>query len=140
MSLHIVNKQISIPATPGQVWEALTNPNLTKKYFFNSEVHSDWKQGHPITFKGKMFFIFSFEMKGTILEIIPQKLLKYNLKNAKSDSTSTVTETLSYNNGITTMTVTDDVGEGEGAEKRYKRSVKGWDKILSGLQDLLEGN
>lgn len=138
MEKFIVQKQIKINAKPEEVWDALTNPDKTSKYFFHSKVYSDWKPGSPITFKGKMFFVFNFEMSGTILEIEPQRRLKYNLKNAKSSSISTVTDELKYEKGVTTLSITDDVGQGEGAEKRYQKSEKGWDKVLNGLKELVE--
>ena len=43
MKDFIVKKEITINATPAEVWDALTNPEKTKEYFFNCEVHSDWK-------------------------------------------------------------------------------------------------
>ena len=78
-------------------------------------------------------------MKGEIIKATPGKLLKYTLKNGKGKSatTSTVTDELTYIDGKTTLSVTDDVGSGEGAEKRYHKSVKGWDKVLSGLKKLI---
>ncbi len=80
-------------------------------------------------------------MNGTILEIEPGKLLKYNLINDDSKDTpssSTVTDELTYEKGITTLSITDDVGKGEGAEDRYEKSMKGWDKVLKGLKELVE--
>jgi hypothetical protein len=29
-------------------------------------------------------------------------------------------------------------GKGEGAEKRYKRSINGWEKISNGLKEVVE--
>ena len=141
MNEFIVTKSVEIYAEGAAVWDALTNPEKTKKYFFHCEVFSDWKAGSPIQFKGKIFLIKEIEMNGTILDINPGKLLKYNLKNEESDhpvSVSTVTDSLSYSNGITTLTITDDVGQGEGAMERYEKSEKGWDKILKGLKELVE--
>ena len=137
---YIVHKKIRINAGPQEVWDALTNPEKTKRYFFNCEVHSTWKAGSPITFKGRIFFFFKIEMKGKILKANPGKLLQYTLKNSGSTSISTVTDELIYENGKTTVSITDDVGQGEGAEKRYKKSVKGWDKILKGLKELVESS
>ncbi|MBE7169294.1 MAG: SRPBCC domain-containing protein [Williamsia sp.] len=137
----IVRKQIDIHAAPADVWDALTNPEKTKKYFFNCEVHSDWKVGSPITFKGTMLLVKKIEMNGKILAIEPQKLLKYNLVNddgTEHPSTSIVTDQLSYKDGITTLLISDYVGDGEGAEDRYERSKKGWDKVLAGLKELVE--
>ena len=138
---YIVRQTIDIKAKPAQVWDALTDPKKTKEYFFNAKVYSKWKEGSKITFKGKMFLIIAFEMTGKILEIKPEKLLKYTLKNnsdKKAKSFSTITDRLSYAKGITTVSITDDVGSGDGAEKRYKRSVKGWKKVLNGLKKLVE--
>ncbi|MFD0939747.1 SRPBCC domain-containing protein [Pedobacter boryungensis] len=138
---YVVKQNIKINAKPAQVWDALTDPKKTKKYFFNAKVLSKWKEGSSITFKGRMFLIIKFEMTGKILEIKPEKLLKYTLRNGsdkKSNSFSTVTDKLTYSKGVTTLSITDDVGKGEGAEKRYKRSTKGWKKVLKGLKKLVE--
>lgn len=144
MNSYIVRKTIVIKATPDEVWDALTNPEKTKHYFFHCEVHSDWKKGSPITFKGKMFWIIDIEMNGEILDIEPGKLLKYSLKNGRADDAeagmSVITDTLTYVDGQTVVSITDDVGTGEGAEKRYEKSEEGWDKILNGLKKFVEEN
>jgi uncharacterized protein YndB with AHSA1/START domain len=139
MKEYIVKKHIAIKASAELVWDALTDPEKTKEYFFHCRVISNWKPGSPITFKGKLFWIIPIEMKGEIKKIETGKLLQYTLSNKGSiGSTSTVTDELKFTDGITTIYITDDVGQGEGAEKRYKRSVKGWDKILHGLKDFVE--
>lgn len=142
MKEYIVKKKIIINAQPSQVWDALTNPEKTKKYFFNCEVHSKWKAGSTIIFKGKIFLIKKIEMKGKILKIEPEKLLQYTLKNGsdkkKPASVSTVTDELIFKKGKTTLSIIDDVGQGEGAEERFTKSKKGWDKVLKGLKELVE--
>ena len=142
MKEFVVRKRVALDASPFKIWEALTDPAKTKKYFFNCEVFSKWIEGSPITFKGKIFLIKKIEMNGKIVKIIPEKFLKYTLKNGgEKDSSagfSTVTEELTYKNDKTVLSITDDVGTGEGAEKRYMRSLKGWDKVLKGLKKLVE--
>ena len=54
------------------------------------------------------------------------------------DNFSIVTDELTYENGQTILSITDNVGQGEGAQERYDRSEKGWDKILEGLKELVE--
>jgi uncharacterized protein YndB with AHSA1/START domain len=137
---YVVRKKITLNAKPSEVWGALTNPEKTKKYFFGCRVYSSWKEGSPITFKGKILRLFNIELNGKILKIEPGKILKYTLGNRGSSSFSTVTDELIYENGKTTLVVTDNVGEGKGAEKRFKRSVKGWNKVLRGLKELVEKN
>jgi len=139
MSDYVVKKTVQLDAMPDEVWDALTNPEKTKKYFFHCAVYSDWKPGSPIVFKGKIFFIFPIELKGTILEVVPQKLLKYQLVNGKTGTISTVTDMLRVEGKSTILSIMDDVGAGEGASDRYERSMKGWDKILKGLRLLIEG-
>lgn len=141
MKEYIVKKEVHIHAEPEVVWDALTNPEKTKEYFFNCEVHSNWRKGSKISFKGRIFLIKKIELAGKILEIEKEKLLKYTLANSNSknpETVSTVTDKLSFKNGVTTLSITDDVGQGEGAEDRYKKSKKGWDKVLKGLKDLIE--
>lgn len=140
MSQYIVKKRIVLDASPAAVWDALTNPEKTRKYFFKCKVFSDWKPGSPIVFKGTMFLIFKIELKGKIEKIEKEKLLQYTLKNASRNdgSFSTVTDTLTYENGKTILEITDDVGNGKDAEKAFRKSGKGWDKILKGLKKLVE--
>jgi uncharacterized protein YndB with AHSA1/START domain len=137
---HVVNKSIRIKGTPAQVWDALTNPEKTKEYFFGCEVISDWKAGRAITFKGTVMSK-KIELRGEILAIEPGKLLQYTLKNSEDeqpDSTSTVTDRIEYANGESIVTITDDVGAGDGAEKRYEKSMQGWDNVLNGLKAIVE--
>ena len=140
MNDFIVRKIVTINAEPSKVWDALTNPEKTKKYFFNCKVFSEWRAGSSITFKGRIFLFWNIEMTGKIQAIDQQRFLRYTLSNKSDDShtSSTVTEELSYADGVTTLTISDDVSAGEGAEKRFKKSEKGWDKVLGRLKDLVE--
>ncbi|WP_460965597.1 SRPBCC family protein [Spirosoma litoris] len=140
MDEFVVRKTISLKAEPSEVWNALTNPEKTKQYFFNCEVFSDWEVGSTILFTGRLFLIKKIELKGQIVQFEPNKLLKYTLQNEDDpDNFSTVTDELIYEDGETILSITDDVGQGKGAEDRYKRSEKGWDSILKGLKEVVEG-
>ncbi|GAB3914194.1 hypothetical protein GCM10028803_59200 [Larkinella knui] len=142
MEEFVVRRKVSLKAEPYEVWDALTNPEKTKKYFFNCEVYSDWEVGSTITFTGTILLVKKIEMKGLIVEFKPNKLLKYTLTNgdmAEDDfGFSTVTDELTYENGETVLSITDDVGQGEGARERFEKSEKGWDKILKGLKEVVE--
>ena len=39
-----------IKATPQRVWQALTDPAFTARYWYGTRLESDWKVGSPITF------------------------------------------------------------------------------------------
>jgi uncharacterized protein YndB with AHSA1/START domain len=49
----------TIKAPLGEIWAALTKPDIIKTYFFGATVKTDWKPGSPITwtgeYKGKKF-------------------------------------------------------------------------------------
>jgi uncharacterized protein YndB with AHSA1/START domain len=69
---------ILINATKQKVWDALTKPELVKKWQYGSDVLTDWKVGSEIRFRvewdGKVF-----EQWGKILEIVLNELIKYSL-------------------------------------------------------------
>jgi uncharacterized protein YndB with AHSA1/START domain len=140
MSQYVVHREVRIKAEPQRVWKALTDPEQTQKYFFHCRVRSNWQVGGDISFKGRMFYIIPVEMHGRIEAIEPGRLLKYTLHNRGSSSQSTVTDTLNYQDGETVLSISDDVGDGEGAQKRFERSKKGWDKVLNGLKHYLEAH
>lgn len=137
---YIVNKSIRIHATPAEVWDALTNPEKTKKYFFHCKVFSDWKKGSPIRFVGRLFLIKKIALEGTILQAEPGKVLQYTVRNESDESHtySTVTDHIRFENGETVLSISDNVGSGEGAVTRYQRSEKGWDKVLRRLKAVVE--
>jgi len=69
---------IRIKAEPEKVWDALTKPELVKKWQYGSNLITDWVVGNEIKFEteweGKIF-----KQWGKILEINPNKLIKYSL-------------------------------------------------------------
>ena len=139
----VVKKSIALNADISKVWEALTNPELTKKYMFGCEVVSEWKIGSPILWKGaadgKVY------VKGNIVNITPGKLLQYTTFDPNSsleDVASnylTVTIELSQESGHTVVSVAQgDFAGVANSEKRYNDTVGGWDFALKGLKTLLE--
>jgi uncharacterized protein YndB with AHSA1/START domain len=43
-----------IETTPEKLWEALTSSEFTRRYWFNTELRSDWKLGSPIAPKAAL--------------------------------------------------------------------------------------
>jgi uncharacterized protein YndB with AHSA1/START domain len=73
------NKSIlTINAPIQKVWDALTKPDLVKQWQYGSKLITDWKPGSSIRFvtewDGKVF-----EQWGTVVEVVPLKLIKYSL-------------------------------------------------------------
>ncbi len=140
----IVSKNIHLKADIFQVWDALTNPRLTKKYFFNCEVRSDWRVGSPITWTGN-YEGKDTKVQGKILQIEPGKLLKYTawskasgLEDIPSNHTIVTARLIKVGNEVSLSVTDENFGSGEGAEARYQASVKGWDMVLKGLKELVE--
>lgn len=59
----VVSIEETIDAAPTKVWETATKK--TGVMFMGADVETDWKEGHPITFKGK-WQGKSFEDKGKV--------------------------------------------------------------------------
>ena len=75
---------IKINATAQKVFDTLTKPELVKLWQFGKVLETDWKVGSEIKFKaqydGKVL-----EQWGRVLEIQPNKLIKYNLFTPQPD-------------------------------------------------------
>src|SRR5688572_24366756 len=145
----MIKNTIVINASASKVWNALVNPELTKKYMFGCEPVSDWNLGSPLLWKGfhegkEVVFV-----KGHIKDIQPEKSLIYtvfdplnpNLED-KPENYLTVTYSLTSDKGKTTLVVTqgdyNKVGDGK---KRYEDSYnngEGWHPILVQIKSLVE--
>jgi uncharacterized protein YndB with AHSA1/START domain len=68
---------VTIHAPIAKVWDALVNPQVIKRYMFGATAVSDWKEGSPIAWKGE-WKGKPFEDKGRILELRPEKRLRYS--------------------------------------------------------------
>lgn len=69
---------IIIDASKAKVWDCLTKPELVKRWQYGSVLHTDWKTGSRISFRTE-WEDKVFEQWGTVLEVRPTDLLKYNL-------------------------------------------------------------
>ncbi len=80
---YSITKQITIKASPSQVWEALISPEIIRQYMFGTEVESTWQKGGSVIYKGQ-WDGHPFEDRGEILEISPEKFLKVDYFSASS--------------------------------------------------------
>lgn len=140
MSNFTVTKNITIKATPAEVWKALTDPEIVKQYMFGSEVISDWKVGSSLTYKG-VWEGKPFEDKGTILAIKPEKFLKATYYSAlsgsedKPENYNTVTYELAHQDDGTKLTVTQD---NLTSQEQADHTAKNWEMVLGTIKQLLE--
>ena len=52
MNKHKHVYEILIETSPEKLWQALTDPQMTKQYFYGTEVVSDWNVGGEIRYVG----------------------------------------------------------------------------------------
>ncbi|HEY5826203.1 MAG TPA: SRPBCC domain-containing protein [Cyclobacteriaceae bacterium] len=144
----IIKNQIVIKASPSKVWDALTNPEQTRKYMFGCETVSDWKKGSELLWKGSYEGKEMIFVKGTIETITPERTLIYSAFDPNSSIADVlenylhVTYDLKEENGQTLLTVTQgDFSKVAEGEKRYADSYnggEGWNPILVEIKKLLE--
>jgi uncharacterized protein YndB with AHSA1/START domain len=136
----VAKASATIDAPVAKVWDALVNPVMIKQYMFGTNVASDWKEGRPITWKGE-WQGKSYEDKGVILKIEPNRLLKYSHFSPLSgqpdapENYHTVTIELSSKGPQTIISLSQD---NNATEEARQHSEKNWETMLSSLKKLLE--
>lgn len=145
-----VTNTIIINAPKSKVWDALVNPEQTKKYMFGCETVSDWRKGSSLLWKGSYEGKEMIFVKGHIVDIEPEKLLVYTTIDPNStiedkpENYLTVTYSLSEEeDGKTLFTVTQgDYSKVADGERRYQEAYnegEGWNPILIEIKKLVEG-
>ncbi|MES2761747.1 MAG: SRPBCC family protein [Bacteroidota bacterium] len=136
----IAKAQVTIHATPDEVWDALTNPQKIKQYMFDADVESDFTKGSRIVFTGE-WDGNHFEEKGTILDAQPGKLLKYNSYNTQSEKPDveenyhTITIELVQKGEEVSVVLTQDNND---SEEMAEQSTQNWEMMLEKLKDVVE--
>ena len=138
-----LQKTYEFKASTENVWDALINPTIIKQYFLGTDAISDWKEGSPILYKA-IWEGQTFENKGNILKLIPEKLLIVNYWTPFSGKPDSPENYIVYSYELfktdlgTKLTLTQDaVFE---SEERLDESWKNWDTILNGLKEIVENN
>ncbi|WP_307449791.1 metalloregulator ArsR/SmtB family transcription factor [Paenibacillus sp. V4I3] len=133
--------RIAIKATPEQVWQAITDPAKTSKFWYNCAIRSNWEIGSS-------FELWNREEKklanGIILEMSPPHKLVMSWQfpafpDTASESPSRITWEIDSHtelDGITLVTVVHD--EFEQAINTAKILEMGLPIVLSGMKTLLE--
>jgi uncharacterized protein YndB with AHSA1/START domain len=132
--------RININAPVAKIWEALTNPEIIKQYFFGTQTITDWKPGSPIIFEGE-WQGKKYKDKGTILEVEDQKCIKYSYWSPmsgiedKPENYLIITYSLTGLNNNVTLSIKQENIPGE---KMKEHSQENWKKVLEGLKHVVE--
>ena len=130
--------QVFIKATPEAIWEAITNPEFTTKYFYGAriEVTPDWRRTYSPDGGDDWG-------EGAVTEYDPPRRLvhewrsRWNEELAAEEPSRVTWDIEPQENGLALLTVTHD--RLEGAPKTAASvSGAGWMMVLSGLKTLLE--
>lgn len=131
---------VFIRATPDQVWDAITKPEFTTKYFYGSIIESTFEPGASLdgwSADRKNHFV-----DGEVIEADRPRLLRHTWRalydpEAAAEAHSRVTwEIEPQDGGVTKLTVAHD--QLEAAPKTAASVAGGWPFVLSGLKTLLE--
>ncbi len=131
-----------IKADIEQVWDALTLPEFTERYWHNSTVESDWKEGSKITFTNDdKDGVRSVGVVGEIIECQRPSRLSYSwsfprMPEVCDEAPSVVTFELETVGEATKLTVIHDQFE-EGAT-HFEMISFGWPVVLSNMKTFLE--
>jgi uncharacterized protein YndB with AHSA1/START domain len=126
-----------IETTPEKLWEALTKSEFSKRYWFNTELKTDWKIGSP----------FALVMNGTttdvgeVLEFDRPRRLSYTFhhvlsEEARKERPTRVIFVLEPHGKLVKLTLTRE--DFEPGSTLLSGISKGWPAILASLKTLLE--
>ena len=128
--------QVFIKATPEAIWDAITKPEFTSKYFYGVTI--DVTPEERRSFQGS-----ELQNTSNVLEFEPPRRLVhswisyYDPEMAAEEASRVSWEIEPQDGGFALLTVTHD--QLEGAPKTAANvSGTGWMMVLSGLKTLLE--
>ena len=145
MTVEAARVETTINAPPDKVWDALTDKEKLRTFFFGSEIDSTWKVGSPITFRGE-FNGHRYEDKGVIKTAQPEKKLSFTHWSSlskmpdKPENYHIVTFDLAPAGKGTEVTLTqENQNESEPRTPKVTEELKkNWSMLLDGLKRTVE--
>jgi uncharacterized protein YndB with AHSA1/START domain len=136
----VARASATIDAPAARVWDALVDPETSRRYMFGTTVISDWTEGSPIVWKGE-WKGKAYEDTGVILRLERRRVLRYSHFSPLSglpntpENHHTVTIELLEQAGRTRVSLAQDNNPTEQARQHSERN---WSAMLAGLKQLLE--
>ena len=130
--------QIYIRATPEQVWQAITDTQFRRQYFYGSTIESTFEPGAPLRSRSPSGDLWGDDV---VLECDPPRVLVHSWRSlwdpdAAAEPESRVTWRVEPQDGVTRLTVVHDQLD---RSPYTARGVSGgWMFIISGLKTVLE--
>jgi len=132
-----------IRTTPAKLWEALTQPDFIRQYFFGRTNTSSWIPGEAIESRSPEG---ELEWHGTILKCVPEQEVVFTFKDIRADEgPSTVTYRIDRpdasagladpENYVQLTVIHNDFPV---VSKIREQVSNGWPGIVAGIKTLLE--
>ncbi|MGZ3528566.1 MAG: SRPBCC family protein [Vulcanimicrobiaceae bacterium] len=131
--------EVYIRTTPEKLWDAITNGDVTKQYFFDGKIErSPRAPGDPMRYLDEDGNVM---LDCTVIEIDPPRKLVHTFNGRYSpeedrDPESRVTYEITPLGDVCKLALTHEHFNGE--SKVVEGTNRGWQIILSGLKTLLE--
>jgi uncharacterized protein YndB with AHSA1/START domain len=129
---------IYIASTPDKVFRALTSSEMSKQYWSDNYVESDWKVGSP--FALKLSRHEKKDITGEVLECDPPRRLAYTFHphhgGMEDEGASRVIFEIEAQQDQVKLTVIHDGFEP--GSKVFESISQGWPHVLSSLKSYLE--
>jgi len=127
---------VYVAGTVERVWDALTNPEVTQRYWGGTRMQSEWRPGAPLRYvvNGKV------TDEHTILTIDPPRRLVHTFHPVfgefRNEAPSQVEYTLEQLDGSVKLTMLHDHFPPMSAV--HRACSNGWPMVLSGLKSIVE--
>jgi uncharacterized protein YndB with AHSA1/START domain len=131
-----IDQVVYIKSSADSVWDALTDPEVTREYWGGTRVESDWQIGSEVR------YLHDGELtdRHTILEVDKPRKLVHTFQplfgESADEAPSRVAFTIEQSGEVTRLTLVQD--EFPVDSRVYLACSQGWPMILSSLKTLLE--
>jgi uncharacterized protein YndB with AHSA1/START domain len=140
MTPHSSRVTMDFRASVSELWQALTLPEIIKKYFFDSDILTTWKPGDPLLFTGQ-WEGKTYTDKGIVQRYEFEKQLQYSYYSSFSPLPD-----LPENYMLITYTVTalpngarlEILQENAPSKETAEHSDSNWMVVLTALKNWLE--
>jgi len=131
----------TINSSASAVWDALTNLDAVKEYFFGTKMDTDWTIGSPIYFRGS-WEGKDYKDKGTVLEFNPEHDLSYTYWSSMGgkpdvpENYMTVRYIVEPEGDATRVTIDQS---NVSSQEASDHSAENWKGVLAGMKKYVEG-
>jgi len=127
-----------IKAPPEKVWEGLTSPEFTRRYFWRTGIESTWEQGSPVVYKNDEGRLV---VEGEVIEADPPLRLSFTWRALWSEelareAPSRVTFEIEQQGTVCRLRVVHD--RFPAGSRTHEEVSRSWSAIVCSLKTLLE--